>query len=60
MKGSIAGLKHYFINKENQFQYLKIFEQKFIHSGIQAIVYAKRRLTIEETNQLIITINEGV
>ena len=27
---------------------------------MQAIVYAKRQLTIEETNQLIITINEGI
>ena len=60
MKGSIASLKHYFIKKENDFQYLNIFEQKFIQSGVQAIVYAKRQLTIEETNQLIITINEGV
>lgn len=30
MKGSIASLKHYFVNKENDFQYLNIFEQKFI------------------------------
>jgi len=60
MKGSIASLKHYFVNKENDFQYLNLFEQKFIQSGVQAIVYAKRQLTIEETNQLIITINEGI
>lgn len=60
MKGSIAGLKHYFVNKENQFQYLNNFEQKFIHTGVQPIVYAKRQLTQDETNQLIITINEGV
>ena len=53
-------LKHYFLNKENDFQYLNLFEQKFIQSGVQAIVYAKRQLTIEETNQLIITINEGI
>jgi len=59
MKGSIASLKHYFVNKENDFQYLNLFEQKFIASGIQPIIYAKRQLTIEETNQLIITINEG-
>jgi len=26
MKGSIASLKHYFINKESDFQYLSIFE----------------------------------
>ena len=26
MKGSIAALKHYFVNKENQFQYLNMFE----------------------------------
>ena len=26
MKGSIAGLKHYFVNKENDFQYLNMFE----------------------------------
>lgn len=30
MKGSIASLKHYFIDKENDFEYLNIFEQKFI------------------------------
>lgn len=30
MKGSIAALKHYFMNKENDFQYLNMFEQKFI------------------------------
>jgi hypothetical protein len=60
MKGSIASLKHYFINKESDYQYLNLFEQRFIQSGVQAIVYAKRQLTIEETNQLIITINEGV
>lgn len=60
MKGSIASLKHYFINKESDFQYLNLFEQKFIQAGVHAIVYAKRELSIEETNQLIITINEGV
>lgn len=60
MKGSIATLKQYFIDKESDFEYLNQFEQKFISSGIQSIVYAKRQLTIEETNQLIITINEGI
>ena len=30
MKGSIASLKHYFIEKEQDFQYLNVFEQKFI------------------------------
>ena len=60
MKGSIASLKHYFVNKESDFQYLNLFEQKFIESGLTAIVYSKRQLTIEETNQLIITINEGI
>ena len=30
MKGSIASLKHYFVNKESDFQYLNLFEQKFI------------------------------
>jgi hypothetical protein len=34
MKGSIATLKQYFIDKESDFQYLNQFEQKFIHSGI--------------------------
>jgi len=60
MKGSIASLKHYFVNKESDFQYLNLFEQKFIQAGLNAIVYSKRQLTIEETNQLIITINEGI
>ena len=60
MKGSISSLKHYFVNKESDFQYLNQFEQKFIQSGVQAIVYSKRQLTIEETNALIITINEGI
>lgn len=50
MKGSIATLKHYFINRESDFKYLNHYEQKFIQSGVQAIVYAKRKLTIEETN----------
>lgn len=50
MKGSIASLKHYFIEKEQDFQYLNVFEQKFIQAGVQAVVYAKRQLTIEETN----------
>lgn len=50
MKGSIATLKQYFIDKESDFEYLNQFEQKFISSGIQSIVYAKRQLTIEETN----------
>lgn len=50
MKGSIASLKHYFINKEKDFQYLNQFEQNFISAGAQAIVYAKRQLTLEETN----------
>ena len=59
MKGSIATLKHYFVNREADFQYLNQFEQKFIQSGLHAVVYAKRQLTIEETNKLIITINEG-
>jgi len=39
---------------------LNLFEQKFIQSGLNAIVYSKRQLTIDETNQLIITINEGI
>jgi hypothetical protein len=30
MKGSIASLKHYFIDKESEFEYLNIFESKFI------------------------------
>lgn len=60
MKGSIASLKHYFVNKESDFQYLNLFEQKFITSGLHAVVYAKRQLTIEETQNLIITINEGI
>jgi hypothetical protein len=60
MKGSIASLKHYFVNKENDFQYLNLFEQKFIESGLIPVLYSKRELTIEETNQLIITINEGI
>jgi len=60
MKGSIASLKNYFIDKEQDFQYLNSFESKFISAGVQAIVYAKRQLTIEETNSLIITINEGI
>lgn len=34
MKGSIASLKHYFVNKENDFQYLNLFEQKFIQAGV--------------------------
>jgi len=42
MKGSIASLKHYFTNKENDYQQLNHFEQRFIMSGVQAIVYAKR------------------
>jgi hypothetical protein len=31
-----------------------------MQAGLNAIVYAKRQLTIEETNKLIITINEGI
>ena len=34
MKGSIASLKHYFVNRENDFQYLTIFEQNFIQAGV--------------------------
>jgi len=34
MKGSIATLKQYFIDKESDFQYLNLFEQKFISSGV--------------------------
>ena len=34
MKGSIASLKQYFINRESDFQYLNLYEQKFIQSGI--------------------------
>ena len=48
------------MEKESDFQYLNLFERKFIEAGVQSIVYAKRHLSIEETNQLIITINEGV
>lgn len=60
MKGSIATLKSYFLNKETDFQYLNQFEQKFVDAGLNAVVYAKRQLSSEETSQLIITINEGV
>ena len=60
MKGSIATLKQYFVDRERDFEYLNLFESKFIQSGVQSIVYAKRQLTIEETNRLIITINEGI
>jgi hypothetical protein len=42
MKGSIASLKHYFENRESEFEYLNSIEQNFIKSGVQAIVYAKR------------------
>ena len=42
MKGSIATLKHYFLEREKDFHYLNSFEQKFIQSGVQSIVYAKR------------------
>jgi hypothetical protein len=41
MKGSIASLKHYFLEREKDFHYLNNFEQKFIQSGVQSIVYAK-------------------
>ena len=34
MKGSIASLKHYFVNRESDFEYLNIYEKKFIQSGI--------------------------
>jgi len=60
MKGSIASLKHYFVNKESDFQYLNLFEQKFITAGLHAVVYAKRQLTIMETEKLLITLNEGI
>ena len=60
MKGSIASLKSYFVDKEQDLQYLSALETKFIKAGVHSIVYAKRRLSIEETNHLIITINEGV
>ena len=42
MKGSIASLKNYFIEQEKDFHYLSMFEKKFIESGVQSIVYAKR------------------
>lgn len=34
MKGSIATLKQYFVDKEADFQYLNLFESKFIQSGV--------------------------
>ena len=34
MKGSIATLKQYFIEKEGDFQYLNLFEHKFIKAGV--------------------------
>ena len=40
--------------------YLNKFNNKFIQAGLKSIVYARRILTLEETNQLIITMNEGV
>ena len=58
MKGSITSMKPYFTSTQDS-AYLNQFEQKFIKGGLHAVVYAKRQLTIEETNQLIITINEG-
>lgn len=39
---------------------MNLFEQKFIQSGLIPVLYSKRELTIDETNQLIITINEGI
>lgn len=42
MKGSIASLKPYFINREKDTEYLNMFEQKFIQSGLHPVVYAKR------------------
>jgi hypothetical protein len=60
MKGSIASLKQYLTNKDNTNDYLNLLESKFINAGLNAIVYAKRQLTKEETTKLIITINEGV
>jgi hypothetical protein len=42
MKGSIASLKHYFVNKDTDFERMNEYEQLFISSGYQSIVYAKR------------------
>lgn len=50
MKGSIATLKSYFLDKEADLQYLNQFEQKFTDAGISSIVYAKRQLSVSETN----------
>ena len=60
MKGSISAIKDYFQSKDTDLKYLNKFQNKFIQAGLKSVVYAKRSLTLEETNQLIITMNEGV
>jgi len=40
--------------------YLNKFNNKFVQAGLKSVVYARRILTLEETNLLIITMNEGV
>ena len=61
MKGSILAIKQYFQSKDNaNLQYLDKFQDKFIQAGLKSVVYAKRTLTLEETNQLVITMNEGI
>ena len=61
MKGSIVAIQEYFFSKDNaNLSYLSKFREKFIDAGLSSVVYAKRTLTLEETNQLVITMNEGI
>jgi hypothetical protein len=60
MKGSISALKDYFQTKDMDLTYLNKFNNKFVQAGLKSVVYARRILTLEETNLLIITMNEGV
>jgi len=53
-------LRRFFnIRSGKEYEYLGGLEKKFQEGGVFSMMYCSRELNLDETNQLILTINEG-
>ena len=59
VKCNMKAFKNYLLSLGKDIKKYIEFDERFIKAGLESIVYARRVLNVEETNQLIITINEN-